>query len=135
MRSAGHFAPDHRRGRAAALLAGALILHDLEEALGYPVTRPKLVAVWPAAPPPAALWVALAVVTAAGLLAALWAGSGAASGAKVATLRTIAWVLLVNVLVPHVPAAVVLGGYAPGVVTAVLVNVPACVAALKLLRR
>lgn len=126
--------PDVRRRRAAALLVGALTLHDLEEALGYPPTRPMLLALWPAAPTPAAFWTALAVVTVAGLLVALWAGSGAASPAKAATLRAIAFVLLANVLVPHVPAAVVLGGYAPGVVTAVLVSLPACVVALRLLR-
>jgi hypothetical protein len=36
----------------------------------------------------------------------------------------LAAVMLVNVVVPHVPAAVALGGYAPGVVTAVLVILP-----------
>jgi hypothetical protein len=133
MRPAGSLAFG-RRGRAAALLAAALTLHDLEEAVGYPLTRPKLLALWPAAPATAAFWAALAGVTVAGVLAALWAGSGAASGAKTAILRTIGWVLLVNVLAPHVPAAFVLGGYAPGAVTAVLVNVPVCIVALRLLR-
>lgn len=32
--------------------------------------------------------------------------------------------MLVNVVVPHVPAAIVFRGYAPGVVTAVLVDLP-----------
>ena len=32
--------------------------------------------------------------------------------------------VLVNVMVPHVPVAIVFRGYAPGVVTAVLVNLP-----------
>ena len=32
--------------------------------------------------------------------------------------------LLLNVMLPHVPAAVALGGYAPGVVTALLLNLP-----------
>lgn len=32
--------------------------------------------------------------------------------------------MLVNVVVPHVPAALFAGGYAPGVVTAVLVSLP-----------
>src|ERR1022692_3728565 len=32
--------------------------------------------------------------------------------------------MLVNVFVPHIPAAVVFRGYAPGVVTAVLLNLP-----------
>jgi len=32
--------------------------------------------------------------------------------------------VLVNVVVPHVPVAIVFRGYAPGVVTAVLINLP-----------
>jgi hypothetical protein len=32
--------------------------------------------------------------------------------------------MLANVFVPHVPAAIVFRGYAPGVVTAVLINLP-----------
>jgi Protein of unknown function with HXXEE motif len=32
--------------------------------------------------------------------------------------------MLVNVVVPHVPVAIVFRGYAPGVVTAVLINLP-----------
>lgn len=32
--------------------------------------------------------------------------------------------MLANVFVPHVPAAIVVRGYAPGVVTAVLINLP-----------
>ena len=130
----GRMPPDARRGWAAALLAAALTLHDLEEAVGYPAIRPAILEVLPSAPPPEAFWASLAVVTAGGLLAVLWAGSGRVSGAKALTLRAIAGVLLVNVLVPHVPAAIVLGGYAPGVVTAVVVNLPACVLALRLLR-
>lgn len=122
------------RRRAAVLLGTALTLHDLEEAVGYPFARPKVLELWPGAPPAEAFWIALALVTAAGVLAALWAGLGAASGAKTGVLRGIAVVLLANVLVPHVPAAIVLGGYAPGVATAVLVNLPMCLVALRLLR-
>jgi len=32
--------------------------------------------------------------------------------------------VLVNVVVPHIPAAIIFRGYAPGVVTAVLINLP-----------
>ncbi len=32
--------------------------------------------------------------------------------------------MLGNVFIPHVPAAILLGGYAPGIVTAVLLNFP-----------
>ncbi|HEY0650569.1 HXXEE domain-containing protein [Phenylobacterium sp.] len=125
---------DTRRQRAAALLAGALMLHDLEEAVGYPLVRPAVLGLWPSAPPAEAFWTSLAVVTVVGVALALWAGSGRPSGGKALALRAIAWVLLVNVLVPHVPAAFTLGGYAPGVVTAVAVNLPVCLLALRLLR-
>lgn len=126
--------PDTRRRAAAGLLAATLTLHDLEEAVGYPLTRPALLALWPAAPPAQAFWTALAVVTATGVAAAAWAGCGASTAAKAGVLRAIALILLANVLVPHIPAAMVLGGYAPGIVTAVVVNLPVCLLALRLLR-
>jgi hypothetical protein len=126
---------DARRRRAAGLLAAALVLHDLEEALAYPVLRPAIREFLPFAPPVAVFWASLAAVTLGGVALAVWAGRGAGSTAKTATLRAIALILLANVLVPHVPAAIVLGGYAPGVAAAVAVNLPVCLFALALLRR
>lgn len=127
--------PDARRRRAAWLLASALVLHDLEEAVAYPLLRPAIREILPFAPPTTTFWASLAAVTLLGAAAALWAGLGRAGAAKTATLRAIAMILLANVLVPHVPAAIVLGGYAPGVATAVAVNLPVCLFALALLRR
>ena len=126
--------PDTRRRRAAGLLAAVLVLHDLEEAVAYPRMRPAVLEVVPFVPPASVFWAALAVVTLAGVAAAAWAGRGAASVGKTAVLRTIAIILLANVLIPHVPAAVVLGGYAPGVITAVALNLPAALLALRLLQ-
>ena len=126
--------PDTRRGWAAGLLASALVLHDLEEAAAYPALRPAIREILSFAPPVDAAWAALAAVTLAGVALALWAGRGPGSAAKTAWLRTIAVILLANVLVPHVPAAMVLGGYAPGVVTAVALNLPVSLLALMLLR-
>lgn len=45
---------------------------------------------------------------------------------KDAILAGISGVFLLNVFVPHVIAALALGGYAPGLVTALLLNLPAC---------
>jgi hypothetical protein len=126
---------DARRRRAAGLLAAALALHDLEEAVAYPLLRPAIRGILPFAPPVAAFWASLAAVTLGGVALAMWAGRGPGSAAKAATLRAIALVLLANVLVPHVPAAIVLGGYAPGVATALIVNLPVGLLALALLRR
>lgn len=49
-------------------------------------------------------------------------------------LRILAWILLLNVVAPHVPAAILAGGYAPGVVTALLLNLPAAVWLLRVSR-
>jgi hypothetical protein len=126
--------PDAGRRAAAGLLAAALTLHDLEEALAYPAVRPRLLGFAPLAPAPEVAWAALAAVTGLGLGMAGWAASGETTGGKRLALRALAWGLLVNVLVPHVPAAFVLGGYAPGVVTALAVNLPVALLALRLLR-
>jgi len=45
-------------------------------------------------------------------------------------LRILAWVMLVNVAVPHAPAAVMSGGYAPGLATALAVTLPVTIAYL-----
>jgi hypothetical protein len=67
---------------------------------------------------PASFQLALVAVSAAGLVTVLL-------GRRWPFLPIVlAAVMLVNVVLPHVPAAVALGGYSPGLVTAVLVNLP-----------
>ncbi|MET0274176.1 MAG: HXXEE domain-containing protein, partial [Phenylobacterium sp.] len=127
--------PDERRKLASRLLLAALVAHDLEEAIGYGLQRPMLLERLPLLLPTPLFWAALAVATVAGGALLLWAGSGPASPGRTAALRTIAAILLVNVLVPHAPVAWWLGGYAPGVITAVLVNIPVGLTALALVRR
>ena len=48
-----------------------------------------------------------------------------------AGLGVLAVAMVVNVVVPHVPAAVLTGGYVPGVVSAVLVNLPVAASYLR----
>ena len=55
-----------------------------------------------------------------------WSATGRETRLKTGSQTLVAWILLLNVLAPHVPAAIWLGGYAPGVATAVLVNLPLC---------
>ena len=69
-------------------------------------------------------YVALVFATVVPAAVVLAATSGRASGGKAWAVVFVQSLFLVNVFVPHVPAAVALGGYAPGVVTAVLVNLP-----------
>lgn len=72
---------------------------------------------WPSA---GAFQVATAVVTVSGLgltvIAVRWSRPGLVS--------LLATIMLVNVVVPHVPLALFSGGYAPGIATAILLNVP-----------
>jgi hypothetical protein len=85
----------------------------LEQALGFAPSRllvPFLIAV--------------TVVTAA-IFALVLAATRAPAGHWTRSwVRIVAWVMVINVLAPHVPAAVVHGGYAPGVLTSVLLVQP-----------
>ena len=108
-------------------LLAVLLLHNLEEALtvGAYLERsqsavsqvPHLRNLAAQVTPASVGWALLAVSVAAAVTVAL--------GARWPRLpKLLAWVMLVNVVVPHVPAAIALGGYSPGVLTAVLVNLP-----------
>ncbi|HEY8616831.1 HXXEE domain-containing protein [Phenylobacterium sp.] len=112
------------------LLLAALSLHNLEEALTYAGSRPRAAALigWfqPGleAPEPASFHAALLLVSLGAAVLLLWAAHTQAERAGWLAVRATALVLLVNVFVPHVPAAIAFGGYAPGVVTALAVNLP-----------
>ena len=84
---------------------------------------------------PAVFALALTFLTlAVGALAA-WAATGVSGSSKIFALRAVAVVLLLNVPVPHLTAAWASGGYAPGAITAVLVNLPVAIWVLWALRR
>jgi hypothetical protein len=109
-----------RKGWAWAVF-GAFAVHNLEEASTAPAffedPPPDLPMPWPS---PTAFQTATAVVTAIGLALVLYA---------IRTERTwpptaLAAVMLINVAIPHVPLALISGGYAPGVVTALALNLP-----------
>ena len=52
------------------------------------------------------------------------AAVGRSGAFRDALVRLVAWVFLLNVLFPHVIAAVLVGGYTPGLLSAVGVNLP-----------
>ncbi len=123
----------------AATLTFALCVHNLEEALTFERYRERSSSLVAAIlgrritiPTPSVFHEMLVAVTIAGLVAAIWAGSGIESAAKAHALTLFAGLLLANVFVPHIPAAIAMGGYAPGVLTAIGINLP--VAALCLRR-
>ena len=116
----------------AALLAGAIALHNAEEWLAFPrFGEPfeALLRYWGmtiAIPPWPVLQAGLLIATLLPLALIWMAARGRRAGWKDAVLVGVAAVFLVNVFVPHLIAVVTLGGYAPGAVTALLLNLPIC---------
>jgi len=115
------------------LVAVFALLHNLEEGLTMPryapVVRQRLSGVAPAVLLAATRdlsWfcVALVVATVVPTLVVLVATTGRRGRAAAWAVVFVQSLFFVNVFVPHIPAAVALGGYAPGVVTAVAVELP-----------
>lgn len=130
-----------RRAAAVGLFCASL-LHNAEEGITFAQYRPaalKLVhgVTGPNVPlpTPSVFRLALLVVTVAVAGCLIWASTGNSSPAKERGIRLVALMLLINVFIPHVPAALAFGGYAPGLVTAVLVNLPLAILVLLMTRR
>ena len=75
-------------------------------------------------PGPQEFYIALIGATLIPLIMTAVATTGSRTRLKKYLSPLLAVTLLLNVFIPHVPAAVALGGYSPGVITAVLVNLP-----------
>lgn len=115
------------------LVAIFAVLHNLEEALTIPSYAPevrqRLSRVLPSTVLAASedlswFYVALTVATVVPILVVLVATTGRPSRGAAWTVAFVQSLLLVNVVIPHIPAAVALGGYAPGLATAVAINLP-----------
>jgi hypothetical protein len=125
---------DHLSYRALQWLVFLfLVLHNLEEGVTARAYFPKIKTLLAGLAPPGLLvslptlkqfYIALIGGTIFPLLIIAIAATGRPSRIKVYLVAVVQAMLLVNVFVPHVPAAIALGGYAPGVVTATLVNLP-----------
>lgn len=102
----------------------AVTLHNLEEAIWMPGWDARHAARLPLHPPAGEIRAALIVLTVAAFVVTyLSARKGPQSIWAYLTFGCIIAVLA-NVFVPHVPAAIMFRGYAPGVVTAVLISLP-----------
>ena len=114
------------------LLVLVIALHNLEEGVTVPAFLPRVRAHLQqipafhdvALPTAERMYVALVVVTLVPGLLVGWATTGRDSVVKREIVAILVAALLWNVLIPHVPAAILLGGYAPGVLTAVAINLP-----------
>jgi hypothetical protein len=100
-------------------------LHNAEEAIWMPRCTAGHAVQLPVRPPGVAeILAALVVVTVAAFgVTYLCAHRGPESIWAYLTFGYIV-AMLANVFVPHVPAAIVFHGYSPGLVTAVLINLP-----------
>jgi hypothetical protein len=117
-------------------LVVVIALHNAEEGLTasryLPLVReyiarvPALSAAGLVPPSLPRLYVALVVVTVIPALAIAWATTGRDSVAKRVSVIVIAAALLWNVFLPHLSAMIAVGGYAPGGLTALVVNLPFC---------
>ncbi|MGE5246345.1 MAG: HXXEE domain-containing protein [Betaproteobacteria bacterium] len=118
------------RRQIALLVPILLTLHNVEEAMTF---GPWLPLVQARAPVLLQLWInevslkglpmALVVATAVPWAVAVWAASRPSYGIAIWSLLLVQAVVLVNVFW-HLGAAVVLQGYAPGLLTAVMFNLP-----------
>ena len=75
---------------------------------------------------------ALLIVTIVPAVLIAWAVSGSQRTAKHFVVCILAAIFLANVFIPHIPAAIVNRGYAPGVVSALLLNLPFCFLLLRM---
>lgn len=114
-----------------AVLLSAFILHNVEEGLTYAIYREQSQALIQrlffnafVAPSVALFHVALLLVSLVAIFAMGWTLLHREAALALMLLKGLAWIMLLNVLVPHIPAAFFLGCYAPGTVTAVALNLP-----------
>jgi hypothetical protein len=104
--------------------------HNFEEWLTFPIYGETMQVLATRAgikfdaPPWERLQFALIVVTILPALVTVWASTGRQHWLKDFAVCSVASILLANVFIPHVPAAIAAGGYAPGLVTAVAINLP-----------
>ena len=132
--------PDRTAGVARWMppsLLAAVLLHNIEEAATYGLYRPRsqlliqrLINPSYIAPSTTVFFAMLALVSVVAGLAMLVAWRDPSSRAATVLVVGLSLIMLTNVVIPHVPAAILLGGYAPGALTAVLVNMPLCVRVL-----
>tara|TARA_R110000765_G_scaffold84872_2_gene163963 strand:- start:226 stop:660 length:435 start_codon:yes stop_codon:yes gene_type:complete len=108
-----------------------VLLHNIEEALTYGIYRERSQAIIQqffgsdfTSPTVTSFHFALVLVSLAAALAMGWVLLLPARISALVIVRGFAWIMLLNVLIPHVPAAFMLGGYSPGLLTASVVNLP-----------
>jgi hypothetical protein len=115
------------------LVAGFALLHNLEEAVMMPAYAPLVRERFTGVAPQGLLaatahlswfYIALTVATLIPFFVVLISVTRRTSRAAAWAVVFVQSLFFVNVFLPHVPAALMLGGYAPGLVTAVAIQLP-----------
>lgn len=102
----------------------AVALHNFEEAIWFPAWWVRHARMVPAQPNPVAFRFALALLTVAAFVIAYFSVRKGKETVWAYLLFGYIVAMLANVFIPHIPASLILRSYTPGVVTAVLVNLP-----------
>lgn len=112
------------------LFVPVAMLHNFEEWLTFPhmgevaaIAAGRLGLALPT-PPWNALQAALVVATLVPVGAVVFAAAGQPSRGKEKAVAFFVSIFFVNVFLPHLVAAILIGGYAPGLATALLINFP-----------
>ncbi len=126
------------RLRVLWLVPAVMVLHNAEEAMFFPRYLPLVLARLPESWRPLAgaislgqMWTALVLITLVPVVLATWATLRSGSVVPVWLLLLIQATLLLNALWHLSAAILIFNGYAPGVVTAVLFNLPVSVYLLR----
>lgn len=124
-----------------AILLTAFLLHNTEEAITFWAYREDSEIIvrqflWAdyTAPANETFIILLCVVSLLAGVTMVWTYRHPKSQWAGFYIKSLAWIMLVNVLIPHVPAALLLKGYTPGLLTAVLINLPSSLVILIELR-
>ena len=112
------------------LLVGAIAAHNFEEWLAFPsfelTTNSTLarLGIDLQSDPWAVTQLALVIVTLLPAILVLFSATGRQNLVKDFLPCIVAGIFFANIFLPHIPLAILNGGYAPGVLTAVLLNMP-----------
>jgi hypothetical protein len=112
------------------LIPVAVTLHNLEEAIWLPAWSHHA-GKWHRPVGPSAFRFAAAVFTALTFLVTIWSAIAGPESAASYLLAGFALAMLLNVLVPHLLATVVMRRYVPGLATAIALNLPITVMLLR----
>jgi hypothetical protein len=108
----------------------AITLHNLEEAIWLPAWSNNS-GKWHRPVAPSAFRFAVAVLTALAFIVTIWSARGGPESVGTYLLTGYALGMLLNVVLPHLLVTIALRSYMPGLVTAVLLNLPVTVLLLR----